>query len=354
LVASPNRAYYNPVDREAVLALDDLLLDEHGIEPYGADVPTHALMGRWGNVLLVNGEPRWRMDVRRGDVVRFFLTNVASARVLNLSFGGARIKVVATDGGKLEREEWATSIVIAPAERYVVEARFDEPGPVAITNRVQALDHMYGTYALEVDTVGMVDVTEHGAPPSAAAARAFARLRANADVAAELARWRSHANRAPDRTLVLSLRTHGLPGPVAQMLNSLNVPMDWNDGMTMANWVSTAHAVTWVLRDAETGRENMDAVWHFRRGELAKVRLFNDPTTAHAMGHPIHLHGQRVVRLARTGVPTRNLAWKDTAIIPAGETVDLLIEMSNPGNWLLHCHIAEHMGAGMMMRFVVE
>ena len=37
-----------------------------------------------------------------------------------------------------------------------------------------------------------------------------------------------------------------------------------------------------------------------------------------------------------------------------GETVDLLVEMSNPGRWMLHCHVAEHMGAGMMMGFVVE
>ena len=51
--------------------------------------PTHALMGRFGNVLLVNGEPRWETRVRRGEVVRFFLTNVSSTRVFNLSFEGA-------------------------------------------------------------------------------------------------------------------------------------------------------------------------------------------------------------------------------------------------------------------------
>jgi FtsP/CotA-like multicopper oxidase with cupredoxin domain len=31
-----------------------------------------------------------------------------------------------------------------------------------------------------------------------------------------------------------------------------------------------------------------------------------------------------------------------------GSTVDLLIDASNPGAWMLHCHIAEHLGAGMM------
>jgi FtsP/CotA-like multicopper oxidase with cupredoxin domain len=138
------------------------------------------------------------------------------------------------------------------------------------------------------------------------------------------------------------------------MLNSLNVPMDWNDGMAMANWVTTGREVHWILRDAATGRENMDIHWRFKRGSVVKLRIFNDPTSVHAMDHPIHLHGQRFLILSRNGVPNENLVWKDTGLVPAGETVDLLVDMANPGTWLLHCHVAEHMGAGMMTAFVVE
>ena len=92
------------------------------------DRATHALMGRFGNVMLVNGEPRWRLDARRGEVVRFHLTNAGNVRVFNLSFAGARMKVVAADVGRFEREEWVESVAIAPAERYVVDVRFDRPG----------------------------------------------------------------------------------------------------------------------------------------------------------------------------------------------------------------------------------
>ena len=339
------------VDREEVLALDDLLLDDEGLIPYGADYPTHALMGRWGNLLLVNGEPRYVLSARQGEVLRFYLTNVSNARVFNLSLSGARMKVVASDAGKPERESWASSVVIAPAERYVVDVRFDSTGDFALTNRVQALDHMYGTYAPEVDTLGFVHVAL-GAPTHAG--RKFATLRVNAEVTAELASYRPSARRSPDRSLVLDLRTRGLPQPVAMMLNALNVPMDWNDGMSMANWVTSGRGVTWILRDAQTGRENMDIHWRFRRGSLVKLRIFNDPASAHAMDHPIHIHGQRFLILSRNGVPNENLVWKDTGIIPAGETVDLLVDMANPGTWLLHCHVAEHMGSGMMLAFDVN
>jgi FtsP/CotA-like multicopper oxidase with cupredoxin domain len=114
------------------------------------------------------------------------------------------------------------------------------------------------------------------------------------------------------------------------------------------NWLSTGNQVRWILRDDATGKENMDIDWHVPRGTVVKLRLVNDPKSFHPMQHPIHLHGQRMLVIARDGVPVRNLAWKDTALIPVGSTVDLLIDASNPGAWMLHCHIAEHLGAGMM------
>ena len=138
------------------------------------------------------------------------------------------------------------------------------------------------------------------------------------------------------------------------MLIGINAPVEWNDGMPMMNWLTTGKEVTWVLRDPATGKQNMDIDWRFRRGDVVKIRIFNDPSTSHAMAHPIHLHGQRFLVLTRDGVRSDNLVWKDTAIIPAGETVELLADMSNPGRWMMHCHIAEHLSAGMMAAFVVE
>jgi FtsP/CotA-like multicopper oxidase with cupredoxin domain len=68
----------------------------------------------------------------------------------------------------------------------------------------------------------------------------------------------------------------------------------------------------------------------------------------------MHIHGQRFLVLTMDGVENENLVWKDTAIVPVGSTVDLLVEMSNPGRWMMHCHIAEHLHAGMMFGFTVD
>jgi FtsP/CotA-like multicopper oxidase with cupredoxin domain len=211
---------------------------------------------------------------------------------------------------------------------------------------------MIGSYSAETDTLGIVKVSRAVATPSHA--RAFATLRSNRDVVTELAPFRRAFDRPADRELVLTMRTNDLPAAVANMLLGINAAMEWNDGMPMMNMMSTSDQVRWILRDPATGKENMDIDWRFRRGEIVKLRIVNDPSSPHAMEHPIHLHGQRFLVLTRDGVPSENLVWKDTAIIPAGETVELLAEMSNPGRWMIHCHIAEHLTAGMMAAFTVE
>jgi FtsP/CotA-like multicopper oxidase with cupredoxin domain len=124
--------------------------------------------------------------------------------------------------------------------------------------------------------------------------------------------------------------------------------------MPMMNWASSPDNVRWILRDPRSGRENGDIDWSFRVGEVVKIRLHNSRRVLHAMQHPIHIHGQRFLVLTVNGVPNRNLVWKDTLMLPVGVTADILLELSNPGLWMLHCHIAEHLEAGMMMVFTVQ
>jgi len=349
IVVAPRATARSDPRREELIALSDLSLTATGIDPYGAAHPTHALMGRYGDLLLVNGAPSYALRVMRGEVVRFLITDASNARVYNLSFAGARMKLVATDQSAFARESWVESIVIAPAERYVVDVRFDSAGTFAFTNRVQALDHPSGTIYPEVDTLGSVTVERDAAPVSAD----FARLRVNAP-AGSLSRYRAYVDSAPAHLLELEMRVHGLPAATMNMLTGVSIPVDWNDGMGAMNREATGAQVAWALRDPATGRENMDIDWRFPLGALVKVRIYNDPDAPHPMDHPIHVHGQRMLLLARNGVPNAFLAWKDTILIPAGEVDDVLIEMSDPGRWMLHCHIAEHRASGMMMAFQVD
>ena len=383
LVDSPRADYYGPVNREQVLMLDDLLLGEDGIVPFGEDSSNYALMGRFGNILLVNGEPEYALSVRRGEVVRFFLTNVSNTRTFNLSFaraddgstsldssgiptgesgtntgGSARalpVKVVASDVGRFEREVMAESVVISPAERYVVEVRFDEAGEFVLSNRVQAISHREGVFFSESRVMGRVVVDPEPSPLDHA--RAFATLRENADVTRDIDPYREHFDRPVDHALDLTLEVEDLPRPVEQSMLydwAYFNPVEWSGTMPVMNWASDGGQARWILREPGSGRENMDIRWSFRVGDVVKVRLHNDRNAFHAMQHPLHIHGQRFLVLSQNGVPNDNLVWKDTVLLPTGSTTDILLELSNPGRWMVHCHIAEHLEAGMKFVFEVE
>jgi suppressor of ftsI len=310
-------------------------------------------MGRFRNVLLIDGEPDYRLEVHRGEVVRFHLTNASNTRTFNPSVGERlAIKLVATDLGRFEREEWIESIVVALAERYVTELRFDQADDRALVSDVQALDHVRGRFERQVDMLGMVSVGPSEASPDLEASDED--LRHNHHVTRDINAFRHHLKAPPNHRLSQSLRTGGLPLP---MLNFLQVdtnffpPVEWNDGMPMMNWVSTGRNLRRVLWDLDSGLEDMKIDWSFELGEVIRLRILNDPRTLHPMHHPLHIDGQRFLVYAVDGILRSDLAWKGTVIIPTGSTVDLLVEMWNPGRWMLHCHILEHAGSDMMMVF---
>ncbi len=356
MVASPNENYYGPAHREEVVILDDILMDDAGLMHFGASTPTHALMGRFGNIMLVNGATDYSIDVKRGEVVRFFLTNVANSRTFNVTFGNAKVKVVASDVSKFEREQWVQSVVIAPAERYVVDVLFDQAGTTLIENTIQAIDHFRGEFFPHVDLLGHVTVSDELVTDDLSAR--FGGLREHDDVQKDIAAYREFFGKAPDIELETTLRIRDLPLPIVLSMEfekGLYVPpMEWNDTMPMMNWLSTGKQVTWILRDRKTGAENADNHWNFTVGDVVKIRIFNDPETIHPMNHPVHIHGQRFLVTEIDGVANPNLVWKDTAIVPVGTTVDFLLDVTNPGDWMMHCHISEHLQAGMMLQFHVD
>lgn len=355
LVDPGEDGYYGPADREDALMIDDILMTGDGLMPFGMERSTHALMGRFGNVFLVNGDPDYQLRAQAGEVIRLFLTNASNTRTFNLSFTSGRMKVVGTDVSAFEREEWVESVVLSPAERYVVHVRFDQPGHAALVNRVQGIDHLGGRFFAETDTLATVRIEAAG-DARTTAATGFDTLRANLAAAREIALLRDRFDDPVDRELTFTLEASGLPFVVDRLMRFDSAyfhPVEWSGTMPMMNWNSTSQEVRWIVREPATGRENMDIGWTLRAGDVIKIRLHNERRSFHAMQHPFHIHGQRFLVLARNGVPSRNLAWKDTVLLPAGTTTDILLEATNPGRWMAHCHISEHLESGMRMVFSV-
>jgi FtsP/CotA-like multicopper oxidase with cupredoxin domain len=431
LVVPTDPDYWPPVDRDLILTLDDILIEDGKIASFSTTETSYAAMGRFGNRLLVAGDPDLRLSLRAGEVVRLWLTNTANTRVFNVTLPGTRMKLVGGDSGRVEQEEFVEQVVLAPSERVVVDVLVESPGELALEHHTP--DRTYRLAA--------ITVTE-GAPSTAATR--FGQLRRAPELEAERAQLDRWLAAPPDKTLALVAQMDdpaAMPetaGPVtyacpmhpevtseepgrcpkcgmkllatqASTVTTYACPMhpevvsdqpghcpkcgmkllaagaagsatadhdhadmdpsgmdhsamnhggagsiEWEDDMVEVNRQTTSATMHWRFLDRTTGSDSPTIDWRFTVGDRVKIRLVNEMASDHPMHHPFHLHGAgRFLVLARDGVTEPTLVWKDTVLVRTGQTVDILFDVTNPGLWMAHCHIAEHMQSGMMFSFNV-
>ncbi len=344
---------YGRVDSEEIVMLDDMYLEGGFPVPYGEQEADHALMGRFGNTMLVNGKTEYKVSVPRGSVVRYYFTNTANTRSFKVRFGSAKMKLIGGDAGRAEREALVDSLILSPSERAIVEVQFADAGTYRIESVSPARTWLLGT----------VTATAENTSPD----EAFASLGENGDVTAVIDTVRPFFNKPVDKTIHLSVESTmagmmqqgGMDHGAMQHgdATSDGEGIEWEDPMPHMNVMSVKGNTQWKLIDAESGKENMDIHYQFKVGDKVKIRIVNDEESDgsdHPMQHPIHFHGQRFVVLAVDGKQNENLVWKDTTLVPAGKSVDILLDVTNHGEWMFHCHIAEHLSNGMMGMFTVQ
>lgn len=347
--------YLPPVNREEILFLSDLPI-ENGKIAVAGDGKDRALMGHYGNVMFVNGSDDYVLRAQKGEVVRLYIINAANARPFRVAIPGAKLKLVGGDNGAYERATFVDSVILGPSERAIVD--------VLLTASSDIINDTPGGKT----TLGRIEVSE--AEVAEPRASAFDTLSASAATTQSIAPFRSYFSKAPDKTVVLGVEMqmgghgsgmHMMPDGTMMDASGNTMRMgaspdgiEWEDEGGMMNAMMTSDMVKWHITDQATGKKDMDIDWTFQKDKPVKIRIFNDPKSMHPMQHPIHFHGQRFLVVARNGVPQSNLVWKDTTLVKAGETVDIILDPSNPGLWMGHCHIAEHLAAGMMFHFRVE
>lgn len=356
IVEPSDPRYYNQVDTEKTLILDDIRMAGVDVETFSEDYVNRALMGRFGNVMLINGKEDYDLSVGMGEKVRLYITDAANARTFNLSVDGQEMMLVGDDSGRYERDARVSSIIISPGERRIVEIQFDKPGKFDIVHRITDSEYVMGS--VTVSDNGSNIGRKRDASPSP-------------DIRSSIYGFDAYLKKAPDIEIQLESELSGMMlragggGTMVHTMPDGSVmgdamimgdfgPIEWEDDKFMMNSMSNSENTRWVIRDAKTGNENDGLVYKAAVGDIKKVRIYNDPNSVHPMQHPVHLHGQRFLVLSEDEIPNDNMVWKDTVLVKKGSTVDLLVDFTNPGDWAIHCHIPEHMESGMMARFSVS
>ncbi|WP_341368902.1 multicopper oxidase family protein [Yoonia sp. BS5-3] len=227
-------------------------------------------------------------QVKTGDRVRFRLINAATNRVFPVAISGVSGSVVALDGMALSEPRPMAELTLAPAQR--ADLIVDITGPVGFDMLTRQ-----GPYRL-----------------------------------ADLAVSGTNTDRVVGQIMALS--PPNLPTP--------------------AN--PTQHLTLTMMGGAMGGRHDGDNIWafnnvsdlqgdpfgSFQNGETVRITFVNDTSFPHG----IHLHGHHFYEVDENGTLGD---LRDTTLVNAGESRDVICVFDNPGRWLLHCHMLSHAVGGM-------
>jgi FtsP/CotA-like multicopper oxidase with cupredoxin domain len=341
ILVEPTNENQNQVDHEVAIMLDDILIEDGEVDTFSRDYIQRALMGRFGNTMFINGEQDYNLDVKTGEIVRFHLTNPANTRTFNFSIDDHQIKLVGGDSSRYEKETLIDSVIISPGEIYSIEVLFEKPGAFKIFHNTPDKTYILGSINVSEESYDNNNSSD------------FYNLKENDDVISDIEPYKKYISKEPDYELELTMESFMMEKMDSDMVKS-DHDIEWEDTVPTMNSMSTNENTKWILRDKATGKENLDVNYQMKVGDIKKIRFFNNPDSAHPMQHPIHLHGQRFLITNENGVTNDNLVWKDTVLIPTGSIVDVIVDVTNPGVWIMHCHILEHAESGMIVAITVN
>ncbi|MBJ3762123.1 multicopper oxidase family protein [Maribius pontilimi] len=305
--------------REMTLVLDDWLLNADAalVENFDSlHAASHA--GRLGNTVTVNGTAYPDLPLRPGERVRLRLINTATARVMPISFGGLRARLIALDGHPVAPRAVDT-VLLGPAQRADV-----------VIDAASAQDAR-GSLLLDPGNGGAVEVAgfpNQGDP-----------MAGTQDDVRPLPAWGN-------------LPTPDLADPQRETLLMEGGAMRGfseatYDGETLGFRELASRGMVWAFNGIAHG---MDApMFRAPRGRTVHLSMTNRTAFAHA----IHLHGHHFRIESKTATAETHGDIRDTALVGPDETLEVAFVADNPGRWMIHCHMLEHQQSGMMGWFDV-
>ena len=316
VVAAPSESEAGAV-RERVLVLSDTTLTSDGAV---AAVSTRDVMaGREGELLLVNGQLRPRIDCTAGVPERWRVVNACTSRFLELRLDDHPWGFVGYDGHALAAPEERSTVVLAPGNRADLVVEPTRSG-------------LFTLRTLAHDRGGMGMMNGSGSR-STSAPTTLATV--------------SVAGPAPDQAPGRSLAA---PTVSAVDLRGLAVDGRRRITFTMGMGMGMGGGMTFGFDGQEFDPTRLDQ--QVALGTLEEWTLANTSP----MDHPFHLHvwPMQVVD-APDADPSGQPDWRDVVIVPARGQVTVRIRFDDfGGRTVYHCHVLDHEDHGMMGTIEVQ
>ncbi len=295
-----------PFDHDQEIILKDWLLNDDGsFKPFTS--PRQAFrMGTLGNVKTVNGKQKPVFEIPAGGLIRTRFFNMDNTRVFNLSLKGHPAQVLALDG-------------IALREPYPLDAHATGAG--------MRMD--IGLIAPEKPGEDVVIYDRKGR------------------FHFEICRLRTVAANLPKRTLIPTLPAHDIVEPDLANAEIKYFSFEWEGAMSPSDADGNTNHKFWTInKRAWEGMSAGNIPEPLATLELGRTYIF-DLHNATPHEHPIHLHGYSftIIRSNKRDIKPYET---DTILLASGERAQVAFVADNPGRWMYHCHVIEHMKTGLM------
>lgn len=287
------------VDR--VLLVTDTTLDGDGqVTPVG---PMEQMMGRRGELVLVNGQHRPTIPATPGAMQRWRIVNGCTSRVLPIRLADHELVEIAQDGTFLPAPRPEDRVVLAPGNRADVVVRPRATGRYELTAEAVASGAMPGMGG---------DAATSGAVTLAVMAAAGAG--------------------APAPPLPTTLPAEPQLATPATTRRRIDFRMGTGTG-----------GMAFTIDGRSFDPERIDQTVALGTTEEWTV------TNSSPLAHPFHLHVWPFTVLATSDATPLTGTPQDVVLIPARGWVRLRIPFTrHPGRSVYHCHILDHEDLGMM------
>jgi len=295
------------VDRDRVLVVSDTTLTSDGTVAGAGHMD--AMLGREGDLVLVNGLREPRIEVTAGTTERWRVVNTCVSRFLDLELEGRPWQLLGYDGQALSAPQERDSLLLAPGNRVDVLVSPSATGSTTLRSRSYDRGDMGmggGMMGGKVDSSKDVTLAAVTITPG------------------------------PDASGAVSWRGPGVP---ARDLRRTSV--DRSRRLTM-----TGGGMGMGMTEFGFGGRTFDPDRVDQKLRLGTVEEWTITNTT-TMDHPFHLHvwPMQIVGPEESAEPD----WRDVVIVPANGQVTVRVDVrDHPGRTVYHCHILDHEDLGMM------
>lgn len=296
--------------RERVLVVSDITLTTDGeVAPVSRQ---QVMQGREGELVLVNGQLRPRIDVSTDQPERWRVVNACTSRVLELALDQHTWGFMGYDGQALGEPEDRNTVVLAPGNRVDLLVQPASAG----TFTLNTLPH---------DRVGMGMM---GGGREASAETTLATVRVTGDATETAGPTVLPTPGRPSAADVADLR-----GETVNARRTIAFTMGMGGG-----------GMTFGFDGQQFDHERIDQ--SVPLGTVEEWTLANPSP----MDHPFHLHVWPMQVVAAPDLdPTGRPDWRDVVIVPARAQVTVRIRFADfSGRTVYHCHVLDHEDLGMM------